>query len=208
MGVSQDNVKDSQLHFERLYWEDSLEDNSTDTASQLPGKKRYEGTIANRRGIDTSRIFDKIVSYENIHRAFSKVARNNGSGGIDGMKASELVPYFETHYRELKEDLLEKRYTPQPVRWVEIPKDNGKKRNLGIPTVIDRGVQMAITNVLSEVYEPGFSETSYGFRPNRGTHDALKKCLEYARKGRVWVVDLDLESWASLTASSALRFGL
>lgn len=204
MGVSHDNEKDSQLHFEGLYQKDSPEGEGTDTASQLSGKKRYEGTTTNGRGIDTSSIFDRIVSYENMHRAFSKVARKNGSGGIDGMEASELVPYFETHYRELKEDLLEKRYTPQPVRRVEIPKDNGKKRNLGIPTVIDRGVQMAITNVLSEVYEPRFSETSYGFRPNRGAHDALKKCLEYAREGRVWVVDLDLEKFFDTVQQSKL----
>ena len=204
MGVSNDNAKDSQLQFEGLFQEDSPEGKHTERASQLSGKKRYEGTNTNRAGIDTSKIFDRIVSYENMHRAFSRVARKKGSGGVDGMQASELVPYFEEHYQELKEDLLEKRYKPQPVRRVEIPKDNGKKRQLGIPTVVDRGVQMAITQVLSGVYEPMFSETSYGFRPNRSAHDALKKCLEYAREGRVWVVDLDLERFFDTVGQSRL----
>jgi RNA-directed DNA polymerase len=203
MEVSKDNVKDSQLQLEGLYRENSPEGKYIDTASQLSGKKRYTGTNTNYN-IDTSKIFDRIVSYENMHRAFSKVASNKGSGGVDGMKASELLPYFEKHYRELKDELLEKRYRPQPVRRVEIPKNNGKKRQLGIPTVIDRGVQMSIANVLSEIYEPLFSETSYGFRPNRSAHNALKKCLEYAREGRVWVVDLDLERFFDTVQQSRL----
>lgn len=203
MEVSKDNAKDSQLPLEGLYQENSPEGEGTDTASQLSGKKRYEGANTNQ-SIDTSRLFDRIVSYENMHQAFSKVASNKGSGGVDGMKASELLPYFEKYYQELKNDLLEKRYKPQPVRRVEIPKDNGKKRQLGIPTVIDRGVQMSIANVLSEIYEPIFSETSYGFRPNRSAHDALKKCLEYAREGRVWVVDLDLERFFDTVQQSRI----
>jgi len=203
MEVSKDNVKDSQLQLEGLYRENSPEGEDIDTASQLSGKKRYAGTNTNH-SIDTSKLFDRIVSYENMHQAFCKVASNKGSGGVDGMKASELVPYFEEHYQELKKNLLEKRYKPQPVRRVEIPKDNGKKRQLGIPTVIDRGVQMSIANVLSEIYEPIFSETSYGFRPNRSAHDALKKCLEYARDGRVWVVDLDLERFFDTVQQSRL----
>ena len=203
MEVSNDNVKDSQLQLEGLYQEDSPEGERNDTASQLSGKKQYEGTNTNQ-SINTSRLFDKIVSFENMHYAFSKVASNKGSGGVDGMKASELMPYLENHYKELKDDLLEKRYKPQPVRRVEIPKDNGKKRKLGIPTVIDRGVQMSIANVLSEIYEPIFSETSYGFRPNRSAHDALKKCLEYAREGWVWVVDLDLERFFDTVQQSKL----
>ncbi len=203
MEVSRDNAKDSQLRLEELYHEDSPEGEGNDTASKLSRKKQYKGTNTDH-SIDTSRLFDRIVSYENMHLAFSKVASNKGSGGVDGMKASELVPYFEEHYPDLKDDLLEKRYKPQPVRRVEIPKDNGKKRNLGIPTVIDRGVQMSIANVLSAIYEPIFSETSYGFRPNRSAHDALKKCLEYAREGRVWVVDLDLERFFDTVQQSRL----
>lgn len=203
MEVSKDNVKDSQLQLEGLYRKNSPEGKGNDTASQLSGKKQYAGTNTNH-SIDTSTLFDRIVSYENMHRAFSKVASNKGSRGVDGMKASKLVPYFEKYYRELKDELREKRYKPQPVRRVEIPKDNGKKRLLGIPTVIDRGVQMSIANVLNEIYEPMFSETSYGFRPNRSAHDALMKCLEYAREGRVWVVDLDLERFFDTVQQSRL----
>ncbi len=204
MGVSTDNEKDRQPELPGLYLEDSPEGESMDTESQLSGKKRYERTNTNRMSIDTSKLFDQMVSYKNMHQAFSKVARNKGSGGVDGMKATELVPYFEEHYHELKEELLEKRYKPQPVRRVEIPKDNGKKRQLGIPTVIDRGVQMSIAQVLSDLYEPKFSETSYGFRPNRSAHDALKKCLEYAREGNLWVVDLDLERFFDTVGQSKL----
>lgn len=136
-----------------------------------------------------------VVNYHNMLTAFKKVASKGGAGGVDGMQADELMHWFHYNYSGLREELLEGSYRPSPVRRVEIPKENGKTRSLGIPTLIDRGVQMAMVQVLTPIYEPEFSETSYGFRPKRSAHDALRKCLEYANDGYEWVVDMDLEKY-------------
>ena len=136
-----------------------------------------------------------ILRPDNLRDAFEKVASKKGAAGVDGMKAEGLMRWFDENQEWLTNKLAEGTYEPMPVRRVQIPKDNGTKRNLGIPTVIDRGVQMAIANVLNVIYEPRFSENSFGFRPNRSVHDALKRCLEIANSGQRWVVDMDLEKY-------------
>ena len=120
------------------------------------------------------------------------------------MGTSELLPYLNLHLGELIETIKSGRYKPTAVRRVEIPKDNGKKRQLGIPTVVDRFIQQAISQVLSEEYEPLFSDNSFGFRPNRSTHDAIKRVQQYAEEGYRYCVDLDLERFFDTVNHSKL----
>ena len=172
----------------------------------VPAEKEMEGkasgnTIMNELCRNT---LAYIVSYKTMEDAFRKVARNRGSGGVDGMEYDELMPYYGRHWKEIRASLLEGSYKPSPVRRVEIPKDNGKTRKLGIPTLVDRGVQQAIATVLSWIYEPIFSDSSFGFRPGRSAHDALRRCLEYANEGYEWVVDMDLEKYFDTVPQSKL----
>lgn len=138
------------------------------------------------------RVLEKICSKHNFRLAFNRVRKNKGAAGIDGMQVEEARNYLNENWNQLQQSILEGKYHPQPVRRVEIPKDNGKKRNLGIPTVIDRIVQQAIAQVLTPVYEPIFSDNSFGFRPNRSAHDALRRCQENMNNGYKCVVDMDM----------------
>ena len=113
-----------------------------------------------------------------MNAANKRVMSNKGSGGVDNMGLDELLPYLKSHGEELTASILNGRYKPSPVRRVEIPKDNGKKRQLGIPTLVDRVIQQSLSQVLSSIYEPKFSASSYGFRPNRSAHDALLRSKE------------------------------
>ena len=149
-------------------------------------------------------LLEFILSPANLNAAYKKVKSNKGSGGIDGMSTEGLLPYLREHGPELVASLREGTYKPNPVRRVEIPKANGKKRGLGIPTVVDRVVQQAISQVLEVLYEPQFSETSYGFRPHRGAHKALLKCGEYIEQGYVFTVDMDLEKFFDTVSHSKL----
>lgn len=110
-------------------------------------------------------LLEKVLDNDNLHEAFKQVKRNNGASGIDGMTVDEVGAYLLLHREEIKEQIRKRKYKPSPVRRVYIPKENGDKRGLGIPTVIDRIIQQAIVQVLVPIYEPQFSETSYGFRP-------------------------------------------
>lgn len=151
--------------------------------------------IENRARISTNNLLDQILGRDNMFLAMKRVISNKGSHGVDGMRTDELHEYVKTHWDTIKSKLLDGTYKPSPVRRVEIPKDNGGTRLLGIPTVIDRMIQQAIAQALTFVYEPIFSNNSYGFRPGRSQHQAIKKSLEYINQGRKWVVDMDLEKF-------------
>jgi len=140
-------------------------------------------------------LIDRILSDGNIEAAIHAVKSNRGAAGIDKMTVDALEGYFAEHVEEIKEQIRAKKYQPQPVRRVYIPKANGKQRPLGIPTVVDRVIQQAVAQVLSRGYERYFSEYSYGFRPNRDCHKAIEKVLEYLNEGCEWVVDLDIEKY-------------
>lgn len=140
-------------------------------------------------------LLEKIISNDNLNEAFKRVKKNKGSHGIDKMGVDELLTYLKENGNQLKQSILEGSYKPSAVRRVEIPKDNGKKRPLGIPTVVDRVVQQAIAQVLSPIFEKTFSDNSYGFRPNRSASQAILKCKGYMDNGYRWAVDIDLERY-------------
>ena len=124
-----------------------------------------------------NRLLEEMLSNENLNKAFLQVVKNKGAEGVDGMKYSELKDYLKEHGEEIKEQIRARKYKPKPVRRVEIPKADGGVRNLGVPTVLDRFIQQAITQVLTPIYEPIFNDNSYGFRPNRCCEMAILKAL-------------------------------
>ena len=140
-------------------------------------------------------LIEWILRDNNMQAAIKAVRQNKGAAGIDKMPVEELDAYFAEHMEEIKSQIRGKQYKPQPVRRVYIPKANGKQRPLGIPTVADRVIQQATAQVLSLGYEQYFSENSYGFRPNRDCHKAVRKALEYLNEGYEWVIDLDIEKY-------------
>ena len=144
---------------------------------------------------DTSRLLEDVLERNNMLEAMYRVIRNKGSYGIDGMKTDELREHVKKTWATVKTKLLEGKYNPSPVRRVEIPKPDGGVRSLGIPTVQDRMIQQAIAQVLSKLYEPTFSESSFGFRPNRGAKNAIKQSETYVNQGYKWVIDMDLEKF-------------
>lgn len=142
-----------------------------------------------------SKLLDKILSRENMLEAYNQVKSNKGSAGIDGITIKEMDNYLRQNWRLTKELIKQRKYKPQPVLRVEIPKPNGGIRQLGIPTVMDRMIQQAIVQVISPICEPHFSDTSYGFRPNKSCEKAIMKFLEYLNDGYEWIVDIDLEKF-------------
>ena len=148
-----------------------------------------------RTEICTKNLLERIVNAENMNKALKRVERNKGSHGIDGMQTDTLRSYLMENGKALVLEILEGRYKPKPVRKVEIPKPDGGKRGLGIPVVVDRVIQQAISQVLTEVFEPEFSEHSYGFRPNKSAHQALKQAEIYINSGYKVIVDMDLEKF-------------
>ena len=137
-------------------------------------------------------LMEEIVSQSNATKAWQAVKRNKGSAGIDGMTVGQLRDHIRTHWETIRKKLLEGTYVPSPVRRVEIPKPNGGTRLLGIPTVQDRWIQQMLLQVLQPIFDPTFSEHSYGFRPNRGAQGAIKAAQKYVHKGKDWVVDMDI----------------
>lgn len=145
---------------------------------------------------DTSTLMERVLEKKNLVRAYKRVVDNRGSAGVDGVRVEELKDYIRTHWKGIQEALLTGTYQPQPVLRVEIPKPDGKgKRKLGIPVVIDRLIQQALLQVLNPVFDPGFSESSYGFREGRSAHQAILQAREYVKAGKSWVVDIDLEKF-------------
>ncbi|MTE02282.1 group II intron reverse transcriptase/maturase [Lactobacillus johnsonii] len=140
-------------------------------------------------------LIDQILSQSNLKEAIKRVKANKGAAGVDKRTIYEIDDYFKKHQVEIKQSIRAMKYKPQAVRRVYIPKANGKKRPLGIPTVVDRVIQQAISQVLMKIYDPEFSAYSYGFRPKRSAHDAMEQVLEYLDEGYQWVIDLDIEKY-------------
>ena len=140
-------------------------------------------------------LIEKILCEENLQKAIRKVKKNKGAPGVDKMTVQEVEEWFNQYKEELISKILNKQYKPMPVKRVYIPKPNGKQRPLGIPTVVDRVIQQAMLQVLNEIYEPVFSEHSYGFRSNRSAHMAMEEVLSYLNEGYEWIVDLDIEKF-------------
>ena len=142
-----------------------------------------------------SSILEQILDDGNLEKALKRVKRNKGASGIDRMPVEEIDEYFKEHKEEIKASIREMRYEPRPVRSVYIPKKEGRIRGLGIPTVADRVIQQAVAQVFETIYDPAFSEHSYGFRPDRSAHDAMEEVLMHLNEGYEWVIDLDIEKY-------------
>lgn len=140
-------------------------------------------------------LLEKILSRGNMRMALDKVKSNKGAGGIDGIEIEDIDQYLKENWVDIRDKIRRRKYKPQPVRRVEIPKTNGGVRNLGIPTVVDRVIEQAIAQVMTPIAEPHFSEYSYGFRPNRRAQQAIVKLLEYFNDGYTYIVDIDLEKF-------------
>ena len=144
---------------------------------------------------DGAELLEKVLDRENLNRAYKRVKANKGASGVDGMTVDDVLPWLKEHREELLESIRKGKYKPNPVRRVEIPKDNGGVRKLGIPTVTDRIIQQAIAQVLTPIYEPKFSDGSYGYRPNRSAKDAIRRVKEYADEGYRFAGCLDLSKY-------------
>lgn len=145
--------------------------------------------------LKTMNLMEHLCSKENLDSAYKRVYANKGAPGVDNMTVYQLKDWLTQNREKLKEQLINGNYKPQPVRKVEIPKPNGGMRQLGIPTVVDRLIQQATAQILTPLFDPYFSESSFGFRPNRGAHQALGKSREYVQQGRAFVIDIDLEKF-------------
>ena len=140
-------------------------------------------------------LMEKILEKDNLNKAYLQVYRNKGSQGIDGMTVQELKSYLRNNGESIRKDLMEETYTPNPVLMVEIPKENGKVRRLGIATVVDRVIQQSVSQVIMELIDKTFSDNSYGFRPNKSAHQAIKQANQYINEGYKYVVDIDLSQY-------------
>lgn len=202
MNVTKDGFKDRQLHIEDYLQMVSAE------------QKEYAEVFAHQRiaenndiitDFQTENLMEQILHKDNLNKAYKKVKSNRGAGGVDGMSVDELLGFLKNNQKQLIQKIKDGKYKPNPVRRVEIPKEaKGEFRKLGVPTVVDRVFQQAITQVLSPIFEKQFSENSFGFRPNRGAHDALKQCQTNVNDGNVYVVDMDLEKFFDTVCQSKL----
>ena len=202
MNVTKDGFKDRQLHIEDYLQMVSAE------------QKEHAEVFAHQRiaenndiitDFQTDNLMEQILHKDNLNKAYKKVKSNKGAGEVDGMSVDELLGFLRDNQKQLIQQIKDGKYKPNPVRRVEIPKETkGEFRKLGVPTVVDRVFQQAITQVLSPIYEKQFSENSFGFQPNRGAHDALKQCQTNVNDGYVYVVDMDLEKFFDTVSQSKL----
>jgi RNA-directed DNA polymerase len=193
MKVTKDGLKDRQLHTEGYLQKVSAEQKEYAEVSTHQRIAENYHIIAD---FQTENLLERILHRDNLNLAYKKVKSNKGAGGVDGMGVDELLTYLKENKEQLIQQIREGNYKPNPVRRVEIPKEErGKVRKLRIPTVVDRVIQQSIAQVLSPIFEEKFSECSFGIRPKRGAHDALKQCQEIVNDGYVYVVDMDLEKF-------------
>jgi len=173
---------------ERAGWpaEDREEPKEPQGAQSAEVRETENGDSANGRKLERS-LLDAILDVDNMFKAQERVIANRGSAGVDGMTVGELNDYLIKHYRELSESIRGGWYKPKPVKQVEIPKPDGGKRLLGIPTVIDRMVQQAVVQVLQPIFEQTFSDSSFGFRPGRNAHQAIQRAKQYYEEGHTFV---------------------
>jgi RNA-directed DNA polymerase len=152
-----------------------------------------------------SATLESVLAKENLNAAWSQVKANDGAAGVDGLNVERSRAHITGYWQQIEAALLAGQYQPEAVRAVEIPKANGGVRTLGIPTVLDRLIQQAIHQQLSPVWEPEFSEHSYGFRPGRSAHDAVRAAQEFVKAGKSWVIDIDLKSFFDRVGHDKLR---
>lgn len=174
----------------------SVRESRGEAPMALSGGTEVSVTLGvNESPSEHARLMEDICRAENVKEAMRKVIANKGSAGVDGMTVDELPEYLKQHWQSMRQELLEGRYEPQPVRRVEIPKPTGGARKLGIPTVKDRFIQQAVLQILQPEWDRTFSEYSYGFRPGRSARQAVAQAQEYIQQGYGWVVDIDLEKF-------------
>ena len=202
MKVTESRYKNRQLHIEDYLQMVSAEQKEYAEVFDYSKITEKSGVITDYW---TNNLLDLILRKDNLNNAYKKVKRNKGKGGIDGMQVDELLPFLRRNQEALIQEIREGKYKPNPVRRVEIPKETkGEFRKLGVPAVVDRVIQQAIAQELSPIFEEQFSENSFGFRPKRGAHDALRQCQKNANDGYVYVVDMDLEKFFDTVCQSKL----
>ena len=202
MNVTKDGLEDRQLHIEDYLQMVSAEQKEYAEVFDYSKITEKSSVITDYW---TNNLLELILRKDNLNKAYKQVKRNKGKGGIDGMQVDELLPFLRENQRSLIQKIREGKYKPNPVRRVEIPKETkGEYRQLGIPTVVDRVIQQAIAQELTPIYEEQFSENSFGFRPGRGAHDALRQCQKNVDEGYVYVIDMDLEKFFDTVSQSKL----
>jgi len=202
MNVTKNENKDRQLHIEGYLQRVSAEQKEY---AEVSAHLRIAENNDSITDFQTDKLLEQMLQSENLNKAYKKVKSNKGAGGVDGMSVDELLTFLKDNQKQLIQKLKDGKYKPNPVRRVEIPKETkGEMRKLGVPTVVDRVFQQAITQVISPIYEVQFSKNSYGFRPKRGAHGALKRCQQNVEDGYVYVVDMDLEKFFDTVCQSKL----
>lgn len=202
MNVTESRFKNRQLHMEDYLQMVSAEQKEYAEVFDYSKITEKSGVITDYW---TNNLLELILRKENLNKAYKRVKANKGKGGIDDMQVDELLPFLKENQKTLIRRIRDGRYKPNPVRRVGIPKETkGEFRKLGVPTVVDRVIQQAITQELTPIYEEQFSENSFGFRPNRGAHDALRQCQKNVNDGYVYVVDMDLEKFFDTVCQSKL----
>lgn len=198
------NQDNSRKHCNNSGWPQRDSTEHEEYAGALTGSGITENNITNADRLESG-MLEEILCPSNLNQAYKRVRKNKGAGGVDGMSVEDLLQYLKDNGEEIRQTITDGKYRPQPVLRVEIPKEDGKKkRKLGIPTAVDRVIQQAIAQVLTPIYEPQFSDNSYGFRPKRSTHDAIRACQKNIRDGYKYVVDMDLEKFFDTVNQSKL----